>query len=137
MPDLLGLVEQLTTPAIRWIQFLNEIAGAFCITVGFVIAVAALVRAHVRHLTASFTTIRLVFSRYLSLALEFQLASDILTTALKPSWQDLGKLAAIAAIRTALNYFLSRESKEYRHKMDLGEELARSRVGAEPQKGVR
>ena len=90
-----------------------------------------------RHLTASFTTIRLVFSRYLSLALEFQLASDILTTALKPSWQDLGKLAAIAAIRTALNYFLSRESKEYRHKMDLGEELARSRVGAEPQKGVR
>lgn len=43
------------------------------------------------------------------MALEFQLAADILATAVAPSWNQIGKLAAVAAIRTALNYFLSRE----------------------------
>jgi len=135
MPQLLELVEQLTTPAIRWIQFLNEIAGALCVTVGFAGAVTALVQAHVRRQTANFTPIRLAFSRYLSLALEFQLASDILITTLKPSWQDLGRLAAIAAIRTALNYFLSGEIREYTNKMDFAEGSPRSPAGVVPQKG--
>ena len=69
MLELLDLAEHLTGPVIRWIQFLNEIAGAFCVTVGFAIAVTALIRALARHDTTSFTPIRLVFSRYLSLAL--------------------------------------------------------------------
>jgi hypothetical protein len=33
----------------------------------------------------------------------------VLATAVAPSWNDIGKLAAIAVIRTALNYFLERE----------------------------
>ncbi len=33
-------------------------------------------------------------------------------TSLAPSWDMLGKLATVAAIRTALNYFLAREVKE-------------------------
>jgi uncharacterized membrane protein len=37
------------------------------------------------------------------------LAADILRTAVAPTWEDIGKLAAIAAIRTVLNYFLERE----------------------------
>jgi uncharacterized membrane protein len=131
MLELLGYAEQLAGPAIRWVQFLNEIAGALCVTVGFVVAVVALVRVNVRNHTASFTPIRLEFSRYLSLALEFQLASDILTTALKPSWRDLGSLAAVATIRTALNYFLSREIKEYTEKMDLAKGSAHSPESAE------
>jgi hypothetical protein len=44
--------------------------------------------------------------------LEFQLAADILTTAVVPTWSDLGKLAVTAVIRTGLNYFLGREIKE-------------------------
>lgn len=131
MLELLERAEQLVGPAIRWVQFLNETAGALCVTVGFFVAVTALVRAQVRHQTTSFTPIRLAFSRYLSLALEFQLASDILTTALKPSWQDLGSLAAVATIRTALNYFLSREIKEYTEKMDLAKGSAPSPESAE------
>ena len=35
--------------------------------------------------------------------------NDILRTAVAPTWEDIGKLAAIAAIRTVLNYFLERE----------------------------
>jgi uncharacterized membrane protein len=56
-----------------------------------------------------FAPVRLILARYLSLALEFQLAADILSTAIAPSWDQIGKLAAIAIIRTGLNYFLGME----------------------------
>jgi uncharacterized membrane protein len=106
----------LLVPAIQWLRVALETVGAAWIAVGSVYALVQLVLAHLRGQTASFTPIRLMFSRYLSLALEFQLASDILSTALDPTWQELGKLGAIAAIRTALNYFLSREIHEYRER---------------------
>ena len=48
----------------------------------------------------------------LGLSLEFLLAADIAATAVSPSWSAVGKLAAISAIRTFLNFFLEREVKE-------------------------
>jgi uncharacterized membrane protein len=53
--------------------------------------------------------VRLQLGRWLSLALEFELAADILRTAIAPSWDEIGKLAAIVVLRTLLNYFLERE----------------------------
>ncbi len=53
--------------------------------------------------------IRLQLGRSLALALEFQLAADILKTAVTPTWDDIGKVAAIILLRTILNYFLARE----------------------------
>lgn len=53
--------------------------------------------------------IRLKLGRWLALALEFQLAADILKTAVAPTWDDIGKVAAIIALRTLLNFFLERE----------------------------
>lgn len=53
--------------------------------------------------------IRLDLARWLAVALEFALAADILRTAITPSWDEIGKLAAIATLRTLLNYFLQRE----------------------------
>src|SRR5262249_19006095 len=38
--------------------------------------------------------------------------SDRLRTAIEPSWDEIGRLAAIAAIRTGLNYFLQTEIAE-------------------------
>lgn len=58
--------------------------------------------------------VRLRLGRWLSLALELLLAADILRTAVAPSWSEIGKLAAIAAIRTALNFFLHREIESER-----------------------
>lgn len=54
-------------------------------------------------------SIRLELGKSLALSLEFLLAADILRTAVAPTWEDIGKLAAIAALRTVLNYFLERE----------------------------
>jgi uncharacterized membrane protein len=53
--------------------------------------------------------IRLKLGQWLALALEFTVAADILRTAVAPSWDDIGKLAAIIFLRTALNFFLQRE----------------------------
>ena len=46
--------------------------------------------------------------------LEFQLGADILSTAVAPSWEQIGKLGAIAVIRTGLNFFLSMEMQSER-----------------------
>jgi len=53
--------------------------------------------------------LRLHLARWLAVSLEFELAADILRTAIAPTWDEIGKLAAIATIRTLLNYFLEKE----------------------------
>ncbi|MGC4808293.1 DUF1622 domain-containing protein [Micromonospora sp. DT233] len=89
---------------------LVEIAGAAVIFVGALWAALRFVVEGLRHRSAAvFTPIRLTLGRFLTLGLEFQLAADILRTAVSPTFDQIGKLAAIAAIRTALNYFLRRE----------------------------
>jgi len=52
---------------------------------------------------------RLQLAQSLALGLEFLLAADIMRTAVAPSWQEIGQVAAIAALRTALNFFIQRE----------------------------
>jgi uncharacterized membrane protein len=53
--------------------------------------------------------VRLSLGRWLALGLEFALAADILRTAITPTWRDIGQLAAIAVLRTGLNYGFERE----------------------------
>jgi uncharacterized membrane protein len=67
----------------------------------------------------SFITVRLDLGRFLALGLEFQLAADLLRTAVAPSFEEIGKLAAVATIRTALNYFLSREIQRERKEISV------------------
>ncbi|HUD29015.1 MAG TPA: DUF1622 domain-containing protein [Novosphingobium sp.] len=54
------------------------------------------------------------FARWILLSLEFALGADIIRTAIAPTWDDIGKLAAIAAIRTGLGFFLERDIEEIR-----------------------
>ena len=96
-----------------------EACGAAVIIIGALWAFARFVWAGVRYRdTSAFTPVRLTLARFLALGLEFQLASDILTTAVAPTFEEIGKLAAIATIRTVLNYFLNREMKEERRQLD-------------------
>jgi uncharacterized membrane protein len=44
--------------------------------------------------------------------LEFFIAADIIRTIVRPSWNEIGMLAAIIALRTVLSYFLGLELKE-------------------------
>jgi len=62
------------------------------------------------------------FASWIVLALEFALAADIARTAIAPTWHDIGQLAAIAAIRTALNLFLERDIEAFGGKPVAGPE---------------
>ncbi|GAB2584763.1 hypothetical protein Aab01nite_53760 [Paractinoplanes abujensis] len=123
MDDLLG--EQWLSAAVDLLVRVVEAAGALIIFVGAMVAFVRFVINGVRHRrTESFVPVRLGLGRFLALGLEFQLASDILRTAIAPTLREIAELAAVAAIRTALNFFLSREIKEERA------ELARRQGGA-------
>jgi uncharacterized membrane protein len=91
-----------------------EAAGATVIFIGAVLAVIGFVRALPKRDPDAFVPVRLLLGRFLALGLEFQLASDILRTAVAPTFEELGQLAAVATIRTALNFFLAREIAEER-----------------------
>lgn len=54
----------------------------------------------------------LTYMHWLAAGLTFQLAGDIVRTAVAPTWNDIGQLAAIAAVRTLLTYFLERDIKQ-------------------------
>ncbi|WFE39825.1 DUF1622 domain-containing protein [Micromonospora sp. WMMD998] len=125
MDDVLG--EEWLSHSVDLLVRLVETAGALIIFVG---AMTALVRFVVVGLrdrrTRAFVPVRLGLGRFLALGLEFQLASDILRTAIAPTLREIGELAAVAAIRTALNFFLAREIRQERA------ELARSEGRATP-----
>lgn len=99
-----------------------ESAGALVIFCGALIALVRFAwRALVMRRADAFVAIRLDLGRFLALGLEFQLASDLLRTAVAPSFEEIGKLAAVAAIRTGLNFFLAREIKRERAELEAGE----------------
>ena len=111
---LFSRTEETVVAAVQWLKLGVELVGATIIFLGILTAGALLVKALLARRTADFTAIRLTLARYLALALEFQLGADILSTAIAPSWEQIGKLGAIAIIRTALNFFLSKEMQEER-----------------------
>lgn len=105
-------VENFVMTLVQWLRLGVEITGAAAIAIGSVISLYRFIRALLSRKETDFNAIRLTLARYLALALEFQLGADILSTAVAPNWQEIGKLGAIAVIRTGLNYFLSKEMEE-------------------------
>jgi uncharacterized membrane protein len=97
-----------------------ELLGALSIVAGALLTLAKLVRPLLAGQRVSVTDARFQLSRYLTLALEFQLSSDVLGTAIAPSWSAIGRLAAIGAIRTALNFVLTREIRAERERIAAG-----------------
>jgi uncharacterized membrane protein len=66
------------------------------------------------------------YARWLVAALTFQLAADIIETSITTSWEAVGRIAAIAVIRTFLNYFLERDLGEVRERQRAKEPLPES-----------
>lgn len=106
--------ENFVIQAVGWLRLMVESVGALIIAFGILVALYGFLKALIGRQPDGFTPVRLSFARYLALGLEFQLAADILSTAVSPSWEQIGKLAAIAIIRTGLNFFLMKEMQEER-----------------------
>lgn len=120
-----GAVEGTIINLVQWLKLAIETTGAIVIGIGVVISAIKFVRALVPPQMESYNRIRLTLARYLALALEFQLGADILSTAVAPSWDQIGKLGAIAVIRTALNYFLTREMQEERENSEVEKDVVK------------
>lgn len=94
-----------------------ELVGAIVIAYGAVEALVSLFIPRQRFAKQKlFHKRRQIFLRFgvwLLLGLEFELAADIVRSAISPSWTEIGQLGAIAAIRTVLNYFLVRDIREF------------------------
>lgn len=110
-------------PVVEWIdrfavglRFVLEGVSLVCVALGFAATLLQAVRQRLgpgRHrrepFSRRFNSLRLTFGSWLSMALEFQLAADIVATTTAPSNQNLIQLGVIAVIRTFLNVFLARE----------------------------
>lgn len=108
-----------------------EAAGAIVIFIGSALAFLRFVATGLRTRSAeAFVPVRLGLGRFLALGLEFQLASDILRTAVAPSFAELGKLAAVAGIRTALNFFLGKEITEESEKIEASRRVSEAATGS-------
>lgn len=102
--------------------FLHEITGTLIfsissisvvlIVLGVIIALYTLLSSmHAKSKADYYAKTRLVLSRFLLLALEFQIAADILWTVLKPGWEEFAQLAATIAVRSVLSYILMLEGR--------------------------
>jgi uncharacterized membrane protein len=98
------------------VPFIDGVA-LLVIVIGTVEAlIGALGAALVRSDGHEIRTVWLRYARWLVAGLTFQLAADIIETAIAPDWDDIGQLAAIAVIRTFLNFFLERDVADVRER---------------------
>lgn len=124
----------------EWLNITAETLIAVINGIAVLIIVFGTIEAFVRGLPLMFRSkktgrefrfLYLSFGRYLVFGLTFQLAADIVETVNKSDWEDIGKLGAIAIIRTFLSYFLERDMVEVSEALPFeGSEVSTSRNAA-------
>jgi len=116
------------------IALIVEALAAVLIAVGAADAILGLFRGSIdvrRSLTGK-RRVWIRFGTWLLLGLEFELAADIIRTAISPTWEEIGQLAVIAVIRTFLNYFSGK-----RYRTVFGARQSRGRCAIEERCGLR
>ena len=120
-------MEEMLHAAARYLALALEALALLAIAIGAVEALVGIARLALSGHATELRTRRiwLGFARWLVAGLTFQLAADIVHTTVTPGWDDIGRVAAIAAIRTFLTFFLDRDIEaEYRR--TGGDDAARS-----------
>ena len=91
-----------------WVVSLCQLLALFVIITGIIKALII----YSKHIftnsrsAIAFQASRLELGYSFSLGLSFLVGGSILKTTIAPSWNDIGQLAAIIALRTVLNYLL-------------------------------
>ncbi len=106
--ELFEHIEEVLKHWVTLFRLILESVSVLCVVCGLLAGIRSVIK-NFRFRSFPFLEVRLRFGSWLALALEFQLGSDVLSTTIAPSFQALGRLAAIAVIRTFLNYFLMQE----------------------------
>jgi len=111
-------MESLLHEIAHYVALAIEVVAIAIIAFGALEAVIGMVRVGFGSATTNDDrrAVWLTFARWLVAGLTFQLAADVVNTSFAPTWDEIGHLAAIAAIRTFLSYFLDREVEETRER---------------------
>ena len=106
-PSKIG-VEEIIVNLVRWLKLLieanREVSGHR--RWNTLLAGLRFTRGSFPPIARYFIDVCPTLARFLVIAREFQLGADILSRTGGPSWDAIGESAAIAVIRTALNYSL-------------------------------
>ncbi len=102
-------MEQALTQALSFVVPLVEACGALIIVLEVLRTIIRYLLAFFRRDSVTVRGLRVRLGRSMVMGLEFQVAADILKTALSPTWNDILLLAALIALRTVLNYLLEYE----------------------------
>jgi uncharacterized membrane protein len=97
---------------IVWIDRGAELAGVLILVVGIVVALISFAAAILAHHVGdqSYRTLRQILGRAILLGLEFLVAADIIrSVALEPTFESVGVLGLIVAVRTFLSWSLEVE----------------------------
>jgi uncharacterized membrane protein len=105
-----------------WLAFISEYAILLIDAIALVVIVFGTLQASVAVARGVFSpydgterrAIWLNYARWLIAGLTFQLAADIIETSITTDWEAIGRVGAIAVIRTFLNYFLERDLSDVR-----------------------
>ena len=102
-------MEDVLRTAIGYLVPVVEACGALVIVIEVIRTIGQYLLVCVRRECIEMRPMRVRLGQAMVMGLEFQVAADILKTALAPSWNDILLLAALIALRTVLNYLLERE----------------------------
>jgi uncharacterized membrane protein len=104
----------------EWLAVISEPAIAAIDVLALLVILVGTIEVSVTVARASFRPLGeqvarqafLRYARWLVAGLTFQLAADIIETSISTSWQTIGRVGAVAVIRTFLNYFLERDVRQ-------------------------
>jgi uncharacterized membrane protein len=105
----MNVLEQAFHVAIGYLVPLVEACGALVVIMGVGRAIWRYVKSYLQHDPLHVASLRLQLGQSMVMGIEFQVAADILRTALRPTVNDILLLAALIGVRTILNYLLERE----------------------------
>lgn len=116
----------------EWLTVATETAVLIIDLMALVIIIVGTIEAFVAGLRMVFLSgagrerrvLWLRYARWLVAGLTFQLAADIIETSITTSWDAVGRLAAVAVIRTFLNFFLERDLNDVRERQREREQAA-------------
>lgn len=123
-------MEMLLRECASYVALAAELCAVLCIAIGMVetlVQATVVIGARRDQSRRARREVWTKFAMWIVLALEFALAADIVRTAIAPTWDDIGRLGAIALIRTALNYFLEKDMEEFNPEADEEQQQAEAR----------
>lgn len=112
-------MEETLNQILDYVTYAIEAIGALVIVLSAGRTAIRYVINYFRPEEVDISTLRLSLGQSMVMALEFQVAADILKTALSPSWNDIILLAALIGLRTLLNYLLEQELEHLSSVCDL------------------